>query len=325
MSQIVLMSRSAERSESVGATPWSTTAAPTASAVPKELVHLSFDEYVLVTGYTQVDDSTFTLTAKWPPGTGRAVPGLGTRYESLVVAQTIRQVGLVLAHAAFGAPSNHATLLRTFDFALDTTSQPAGSKPDDLFIVVSCKTNNHRTNRRLTGLRLDMDIRSGGRSIGTGATDFEWIAPAVYRRLRGDHAQAVHEQPALPAPVPAVRVGRAADSEVVLAATTEPRRWQLRNDFSNKILYDHAVDHVPGLVLIEAAHQAARLVTSPGAFLPHSVTTTFDRYVEFDSPCWIEAEVDTKGPTTTVVTVTGHQNGRPVFRTELTGRPHHAI
>ncbi|MEU6062835.1 ScbA/BarX family gamma-butyrolactone biosynthesis protein [Streptomyces sp. NPDC047097] len=321
---MLLMPRSAARPAPANGSPRPAAGRAATSAVAKELVHLSYDEYVLIKGCTRVDDSTFLLTAQWPAGTGRAVPGCGTRFESLIMAQTIRQGGLMLAHSVFGAPADHQTLLRTFDFTVDPQAQLAPGKPDHLFILVSCKPVNPHPKRRLTRLRLEMDIRSGDTSIGTGATDFEWIAPAVYRRIRGSHEQAVHEQPPLPAPVPAPRVGRSKDSEVVLAASAEPRRWQLRSDFSNTFLYDHAVDHVPGLVLIEAAHQAACLVTSPGVFLPRSVTTTFDRYVEFDSPCWIEAEVRAEGGDTTV-TVTGHQGGLRVFRTDLTGRRHRAV
>ncbi|MFD0381589.1 AfsA-related hotdog domain-containing protein [Streptomyces stramineus] len=43
--------------------------------------------------------------------------------------------------------------------------------------------------------------------------------------------------------------------------TSDPRQWLLRHPFANTVLYDHPVDHVPGLVLIEAAHQAVRHLT----------------------------------------------------------------
>ncbi|MCB5908963.1 ScbA/BarX family gamma-butyrolactone biosynthesis protein [Streptomyces pinistramenti] len=295
--------------------------------VRKEFLHLRFDDSVLLTGWQRLDDMEFTISARWP-GFVRAATGDGVRHDPQVVARTIRQSGLLLAHGEFGAPLDHAVLLRAFDFTVEADYQPPQDEPIDLVLRVSCAEMGRR-GKRLTGLRLHMDIHSlDGVRIGTGTTDFEWIAPRVYRRLRDTHAAAVSEQPPLPEPVPPVRVGRTREDEVAIAPTADPRRWQLRCDFSNTILYDHPVDHVPGLVMIEAAHQAAQLIEAggaPGTFRPTSATTSFGHYVEFDAPCWIEATVD-GGPAGTDgseggvrVSVTGYQGDNLVFTTELTG------
>ncbi|GHF36029.1 adhesin [Streptomyces mashuensis] len=285
--------------------------------VPRELVHLSSDDAVHCTGWSRLDPTTYLVTAEWPAGTSTEVPGCGTRHESLVTAQTVRQAGLLLAHAEFGAPLPHAVLLRTFAFSFDAGRPVVTGARAALDIMVSC-TETERRGNRTTGLHLDMTVLRDGHVFGTAATGFSWIPPVVYRRLRGDHAEPVRVQPPLPAPVPPASVGRATAPEVVLAPTGEPLRWLLRGDFTNTTLYDHAVDHQPGLVLIEAAHQAARLATAPGTFLPASVSATFDRYVEFDRPCTVEARVS-GGTRTTTVHVTGHQDGQQAFTTVLTG------
>ncbi|HET6856021.1 MAG TPA: AfsA-related hotdog domain-containing protein, partial [Streptomyces sp.] len=119
-------------------------------------------------------------------------------------------------------------------------------------------------------------------------------------------------------PAPAHLVGRASASDIVLAPTDRPDRWQLRVDVSNTGLYDHPVDHVPGLVLIEAAYQAAHALTGPHAALPRTVTTAYDQYIEFGEPCWIEAAVtSTAEPGRDVIEVTGSQGGRTAFRMTL--------
>ncbi|MFG2222336.1 ScbA/BarX family gamma-butyrolactone biosynthesis protein [Streptomyces sp. NPDC048644] len=292
--------------------------------VRKEFLHLRFDESVLLTGWRRLADMEFTLTARWPGFTATAT-GDGVRHDPQVVARTIRQAGLLLAHGEFGAPMDHAVLLRTFDFTVEADYQPPQDAPIDVTLHVSCAEMGRR-GKRLTGLHLHMDIRSfDGVLIGTGATDFEWIDPRVYRRLRDTHAAAVSEQPPLAEPVAPGLVGRHREDEVAIAPTADPRRWQLRCDFSNTILYDHPVDHVPGLVMIEAAHQAAQLLEAggaPGTFHPTSARTSFDHYVEFDAPCWIEAKVDDDGAgaeSGVRVSVTGHQGDSLVFTTELIG------
>ncbi|WP_399096537.1 ScbA/BarX family gamma-butyrolactone biosynthesis protein [Streptomyces sp. BBFR2] len=284
------------------------------SAVRKEFLHLSFDDSVFLTGCERRGEWDFALTARWPGFTGAGESG-EVRHESLVVAQTIRQAGLLIAHREFGAPLDHAMLLRSFDFCLDPAFQPPEGVPVDLALTAS-GTARGRRGRCLTALRLEMELTTPeGTRIGTGATDFKWIAPDVYSRLRGAHGRAVEDQPPLPAPVPPERVGRSRPAEVALSPTERPGRWQLRCDFSNRLLYDHPVDHAPGLVLIEAAHQAVRL-TAPASFVPRTVSTAFDQYVEFDAPCWIEAETSGRGDDFRAV-VRGYQHDRQVFHSAL--------
>ncbi|MFC5720495.1 ScbA/BarX family gamma-butyrolactone biosynthesis protein [Streptomyces gamaensis] len=294
-----------------------------ASRVPKEYVHLSFEDKVYVTDWQRLDATRFLVTAVWRAGTSTSVPGGRHRHESVIAAQTVRQASLLLAHAEFGAPLKHQVLLRGFDFAFDPRRPGAVEQDAHLAIEVTCAPTGSRAGRT-TGLRLTLDITCDGEPFGSARTAFEWIPPAVYRRLRGDHVEAVREQPPLPAPVPPHLVGRETEAEVVLSplhgASEGPGRWLLRGDFTHVALFDHPVDHLPGLVMIEAAHQAARLVTAPEVFVPESVETTFDRYVEFDAPCTIDAErVADSAPGTTAVRVTGYQGGELAFTCVLTG------
>lgn len=295
---------------------------PVHHGVAKELVHLSHDDAVLCTGRQRLGAHRFAVTAAWPAGTSVPRPGHGTHHDTVVVAQTIRQAALLLAHAEYDAPLAHATLLRTFDFAIDPAWPGSPDRPTALDIDVSAEETGHRGGRT-TGVRLRMTVTSAGRAVGTADTAFEWIPPAVYRRLRGEYARAVDVQPPLPAPVPVdpAVFGRTGTHRIAVGATDRPGRWVLRTDFADTVLYDHPVDHVPGLALIEAAQQVATLITAPHTFLPADTRTTFDRYVEFDQPCHLTART-TRGPGTLAVEVSGHQAGERVFRTTVTGPFH---
>ncbi|GAA0477706.1 ScbA/BarX family gamma-butyrolactone biosynthesis protein [Streptomyces sp. NPDC046215] len=308
------------------------------TTVAPALVHLGgHPENVVCTGWDRHDDDRFTVTALWPAGTARHIPGHGTHCETLVAAQTIRQAALLLAHAEFAAPLAHAVLLRTFNFTLDPACPLPEDEPAALDIHVTATPTATR-GTRVTGVHLAMTLHHGPHVVGTADTAFEWIPPTVYRRLRGTHAEAVSEQPPLPAPLPPAGVGRRTAAEVLLSPTSDPRQWLLRHPFANTVLYDHPVDHVPGLVLIEAAHQAVRHLTqghhSDGpaglagrsahnlplapAFHPTTTHTTFHTYVEFDQPCTLTHH-STHNPLThsTIHHVYGHQDGRPVFHTIL--------
>ncbi|MEU8546400.1 ScbA/BarX family gamma-butyrolactone biosynthesis protein [Streptomyces roseoverticillatus] len=310
----------------------------------KELVHLSFDDAVFVTRWEQQDPTHYTVTGSWPAHTTHHVPGHGTHYEALTVAQTIRQASLLLAHTAFEAPLSHATLLHTFNYTLNRAAALDTERATPLHIDVTATPTTVR-NKRVTALHVTMTVTAAGPAaadgkvsgpvLATGETTFEWIPPAVYRRLRGAHHQPPSELPPLTPHLPPASVGRNRPDEVLLSPTGRPGEWQLRHPFDNTVFYDHGVDHVPGLVLIEAADQAVFTTTAPMAgtagtcacdpaagsgYRPQPATThtTFHRYAEFDAPVNITTERHTTSRTTTRTTV-GHQNGEAVFTTTHTG------
>ncbi|GGX86358.1 ScbA/BarX family gamma-butyrolactone biosynthesis protein [Streptomyces hiroshimensis] len=326
--------------------------------VAKELVHLSFDDAVYLTGCEQQDATHYTVSALWPAHTTHRIPDHGTHYETLVVAQTIRQAGLFLAHTSYAAPLDHATLLRTFSYTLNPDAVVDTHRATPLHINITATPTTTRNNRT-TALHLRMTITAAGSTSGstgepgdtaetvlaTGETAFEWIPPAVYRRLRGAYHRPPTTLPPVTPPLPPAQAGRTTADEVVLSPTAQPRTWQLRHPFDNTVLYDHAVDHVPGLVLIEAATQAAYTITEPvgstgtssgaaagtgscacdpsavddGAYRPQPTTThtTFHRYAEFDAPITITIDTRTASRTVTRTTV-GYQNDEPVFTTTHT-------
>jgi hypothetical protein len=107
--------------------------------------------------------------------------------------------------------------------------------------------------------------------------------------------------------------------DVVLSPVGEPDRWQLRVDTRHPVLFDHMVDHVPGMLLLEAARQAAA-ATLGHACLPLAVASEFLRYVELDAPCAIEAclVAGTGEEGARTVLVTGRQGGATVCRCTVT-------
>ncbi|WP_405881714.1 AfsA-related hotdog domain-containing protein [Streptomyces sp. NBC_00169] len=97
-----------------------------------------------------------------------------------------------------------------------------------------------------------------------------------------------------------------------------PHTWQLRTDTRHPVLFDHPVDHIPGMVLLEAARQATTAHLGHPT-LPLTLTTTFTNYAELDTPCHLQTHTTT--PTTPghhTTHITCHQNNHPVFHTTIT-------
>lgn len=279
--------------------------------VPKEHTHLRRAESVLVTDWTRRAPHEFLLSAQWPAATD------DLPHDARILAQLIRQSGLAIAHAAYDVPLSHQTLLHDFNY-LVTPGFRAAETPLPLTVEVRVP-NAELTGRAVKALTMHIDIFHDGAVVARAESAFSWVSPAAYRRLRGDHHTVDWAAWDVPEGVDATSVRRTEAVDVVLAPSEVPDRWLLRNDVTNTLLFDHPVDHVPGLVLIEAAHQATHALGSPAFFEVTAVTSHFDRYVEFDEPCWIEAK-SVSTADATMALVTGTQGGQCAFRVELTGR-----
>ncbi|MGW1378583.1 ScbA/BarX family gamma-butyrolactone biosynthesis protein [Streptomyces sp. NPDC002446] len=296
--------------------PTSTTAdAPgnAVSRIPQEYTHLRNSDRIFITGWKRRGSGEFSLTAQWPAARD------GQQCDPRILTQTFRQSGLVIAHAEYGVPLSHQMVLLDFNF----TTNPEFSAPENRSLTLDIDVTVSETRRSgRFGSALDMvvHIRHDDVTVARAESEFSWSSPAVYRRIRGEHVSVDWGTWPLPAPVAPELVGRSSAADVVLAPSGHPRRWQLRNDTGNTLLFDHPVDHVPGLALLEAAYQAAQATVSPVTFDPATITSSYTRYVEFDEPCWIEAELLPRPGTGPLeVQVTGTQGGHTVFRAGLSG------
>ncbi|MEU0662287.1 ScbA/BarX family gamma-butyrolactone biosynthesis protein [Streptomyces lavendulocolor] len=288
------------------------------TTVPKEFVHRAAVAEVMLTDWRRTGDMRFHVTAQWPRGHCFFSPIRGY-HDPLLAAETIRQTGLLLTHAEFGTPLGHHFLMWDLEYAVEEEQLPVGDTPTALDIDVAYDRVKQRGGS-ITGLRYTTVIRRAGRVAATGSASYTCASPAVYRRLRaGRGAEGGRPPIPLTAPAPPQSVGRTSPMDVVLSPTGAANRWQLRADSRHHVMFDHPVDHVPGMVLLEAARQATAAVLGDGDMLPVAIATHFTRYAELDAPCSIEASVlPGPGAGRTAVLVTGHQEGEPVFSSTVT-------
>ncbi|MDX3646340.1 ScbA/BarX family gamma-butyrolactone biosynthesis protein [Streptomyces sp. MB09-02B] len=290
------------------------------STVPRELVHRASVAEVMLTDWERGDDAHFTVAAQWPRRHGffDTVEGC---HDPLLVAETVRQAGILLAHAEFGVPLGHQFLM--WDLEIDARREHllVGATPASLDIAISC-TDIKRRGTSLAGLHYRAVIRREGEVAATGAATFTCTSPAVYRRLRGARIKdGLPAALALTSPAPPQAVGRLSPADVVLSPVREPDCWQLRVDTRHPVLFDHPLDHVPGMALLEAVRQATSAFLGR-ACLPVGIATEFIRYAELDAPCLIQAcslPHHTDGRER--VLVTGRQDGQLVFTSAVTVAP----
>ncbi|MEU6220980.1 ScbA/BarX family gamma-butyrolactone biosynthesis protein [Streptomyces sp. NPDC047022] len=306
------------------------------TTVPREYVHRAAVSEVLLTGWEQAGPTGrhgtgptpaggdelpgFVVRAQWPRSHALFVPDYGYQ-DPMLLIESVRQIGSLLAHAEFDVPFGHQFLMSDMSFDAEPAVLVADTVPTEVEMHTVCR-DIVRRGRTLQEMRYDVTVLREGGARATATAAFRCMRPDVYRRLRGERPTTTDRTPPPALDPSVVRCG--STRHVVLGAPEPGRRnlWELRVDVAHPTYFDHPVDHIPGMVLIEAARQAAHAATGlPGALLL-SLSSDFARYAEFDAPCWIEAETAPHGPGGELqVRVRGTQRGETVFTSELVLRP----
>lgn len=261
--------------------------------VPRTLVHRAAVSEVLMTGLRVLGDASFRLGAHWPREHSFYSPVARRWQDPMLLAETIRQAILLISHSALDVPMGHQFLSHDTVYEVEAAGLEFTGRPTNIVVEATCDAVQRRAGKvagfTIQGICYRDEVR-----IGSGHIRMNCISPAAYARLRGEHHGA--RPPArLPTPVAPELVGRASESDVVLGATAVDGVWTLRTDLGHPVLFDHPLDHVPGMVTMEAARQAARIVLGSPHGLALSGDFSFVRYIELDQPCLVSAEVATTG------------------------------
>ncbi|MFE9674738.1 ScbA/BarX family gamma-butyrolactone biosynthesis protein [Streptomyces sp. NPDC006259] len=277
------------------------------ATVPRQLVHRAAVAETFLTGWRRTGADRFTVSAQWPRAHGLHVSPDWVAYDPLLVVETIRQSGTLVAHAEYEVPLERQFVLNEFRVStvpgtLALGPLPAEPEVELLFTDVQYR-GGHPAAARYTA-----HVLRGATRVATADVAFACVSGPVYRRLRGGRTPETVTAVPVPPGVPADTVDRALPTDVVLAPTDRPGRWQLRVNTAHPVFFDHPLDHVPGMLLLESARQAVLLETS-GKRVPTAYHAVFHRYGELDEPIWIETR---DGPGTDVQVV-GVQGESTVF------------
>ncbi|MEU2060927.1 ScbA/BarX family gamma-butyrolactone biosynthesis protein [Streptomyces sp. NPDC013455] len=258
--------------------------------VPQELVHKHASDEVLLTDWTTHGDDRHTVRAHWPRFHSFYWPR-NRRFDPLLFVETVRQTFPLLSHVAYGVPHGSHLVWDDFAFEIEPSAMQVPQAPADVVLEITC--TDVRTRRGcLVSMSMHADVRVNGQYVGNAGTRFTNHSPAVYRRLRGTHDLAGLRDRVLPLPpaLPPATVGHCLPENVVLAATERADRWQLRADLDHGILFDHPVDHAPGMLLLEALRQAAHANRPDAHSMVTAMSVSFTGWVELDAPTWVTVE-----------------------------------
>ena len=254
--------------------------------VPQELVHKHAATEVLLTGWINHGGNRHTVQARWPHVHTFYRQRHG-RFDSLLFAETVRQTFPLLSHVAYGVPFGSHLVWDDFSFEVEPRAMLIPRSRADVVLEITCSDVRMRKGC-LVSMAMHAAVRLNGRHVGTASTRFTNHSPAVYRRLRGRNDLGGKPRRALPLPpaLPPAAVGHVLRGNVVLAEAARTGRWQLRADQDHLVLFDHPVDHAPGMLLLEALRQAAHAVSPTTDSTVTGMSVSFQGWVELDAPAW---------------------------------------
>ncbi|GHD82089.1 ScbA/BarX family gamma-butyrolactone biosynthesis protein [Streptomyces goshikiensis] len=261
------------------------------TTVAREYVHRAALSEVFLTGWEKVGTDAFTVTAQWPRSHSFYTSEQGF-HDPLMLCETLRQCGLLLTHVGYQVPFDHSISWSRLQYAVNPQALRIEHTPAEIELHVTCSDVRYRHSQAVT-MTMHIEAVRNGTLLAAASIGFCGHSPAMYQRLRSGRnvAQTFKNVPTPPAAVSRYAVGRSRTQDIVLAPTSERWRWQLRVDTNHPVLFDHPLDHVPGMLLLESVRQAGHaLQPSWSPMIPTSMDVSFNRYVEFDDACWIEAE-----------------------------------
>ncbi|MEU1665401.1 ScbA/BarX family gamma-butyrolactone biosynthesis protein [Streptomyces sparsogenes] len=259
--------------------------------VARESVHRASVAEVLLTDVRALGGDRFVAAAQWPRSHPTFPHGQDGRHHPLMVAETLRQLGIYLPSRHFATPAGAHFVIRDLSFALDPAAEPRAEHGATDVVCRAAVTDPRTTpcGRFLTGLRLDIVLLAGGAPFARAGGTARFLDAQAYeaaRRAAPPGAAASPRSPVLARPAPhLVAVETARDVLVVREAGA------LRLDPADPrhpFFFDHWSDHVPGLVLLEAARQAAALTSQGVLTRPVGCRLRALRFTEFAPPARVE-------------------------------------
>ncbi len=258
----------------------------TSALLAGSITHKSSLSEVLVTKVANLSAHSVVVGLQWP----RMHYFYDTRSETadtLLLAESLRQMTVAIAHSLLEVPFDRKFVLTSLAID-DVRPIPAfsPSRPTDVLVKVAV-TAKMGGAMRVQGLRLEVDFTANGLSFATGSIDTRVLDPATYQRLRCSSGllRSVVEEPG-DASGKHGRPGRFTRSASATVSKLEgDSGWVLTPDLAHPLFFDHPLDHVPGMFVVEAIRQALSEHLEVPAHHPVAIAISYWKMVELDESC----------------------------------------
>ncbi|WP_424639702.1 ScbA/BarX family gamma-butyrolactone biosynthesis protein [Embleya sp. AB8] len=257
--------------------------------VPRESVHRDAVAEVLLNDVVRLSDTAFLTAAQWPRSHPTFHPAGDGGHSRLMIVETLRQLGIFIPSQFFSVPLEAHFLIKDLFYGVDVDTEPRlrGGATDITCLAEVDDLRRTRDGRGLRGLRLRVRLSVGRTSFARAGGNARFVDPRAYAALRAGSPPAARASRACGRPTP-----EAVDAVLprdVLLAHAEGGTLELDPaDHLHPFFFDHASDHVPGMVLVEAARQAIAIVSDGELLRPTTFRLRTPQFTEFDPPARVE-------------------------------------
>ncbi|WP_433893844.1 ScbA/BarX family gamma-butyrolactone biosynthesis protein [Streptomyces sp. CA-111067] len=288
---------------SVGDVAWPARPLNWSRTVAREMVHRSSVAEVLLTDVRRDGADRFQAAASWPRSHVTFPRDGADLHSPLVVVETLRQLGIYVPLRYFGVSPTAHLLITDLYFTLEPGAEPrAESGCTDVTCRIAVSEVRRGAGGGATGMRLDVRYLAAGRTFARAGGGARFLSESRYGALRGDRLSARLTGPPLDGagrPDPGglavggprdVVIAREAGGPRDMAAAPGPGMWSVAPaDPLHPFFFDHATDHVPGMVLLEAARQAASEASDGRLLRPTAGRLVAGRFTEFAPAARVES------------------------------------
>ncbi|WP_146077905.1 ScbA/BarX family gamma-butyrolactone biosynthesis protein [Pseudoclavibacter sp. AY1F1] len=254
----------------------------------RELVHRASTSEVLPTSFSDTSKGTFVAGIQWPRRHSFYGP---ERFDSALIAETIRQLTVLTLHEGYRVPLEHKFMMTGFGFQIHGVQPSVVRRAAAVELVGFVSLVDARwSGTDLRGGKVEVAIRTReGQLIAEGYGVARICSASTYARIRrqglGDSLGKTQRLEKLPAS----DVGRQHASDVMIGRTSDPAIHSIQADLDQPYFFDHALDHVPGVALIEAIRQHACIQHANPHVDLQRFEATFTRVVEHSPSATVHA------------------------------------
>jgi hypothetical protein len=266
--------------------------------VAREFVHRLVPSQVLLTDVRAAGPDAYRAVAQWPRArTAPEPPGRAARTDPLMVAETLRQLGIFLPLRYYGVDPASRLLIEELSFVLDPAAEPADHPTGT---EVTCAAQVRPAGAAGSGpphsLALTVELSAKGRPFARADGVARVLSLAAYRAVRNRRRLVREQTEAEAGPDPAQRaepvapdlVGAFGPHDVLVALDAQGATRIAPADPHHPFFHDHPSDHLTGVTLIGAVRQAEALRRGRPGLRMVSCALKATRFTEPEPPAGIE-------------------------------------
>ncbi|OZE13442.1 hypothetical protein CH249_01420 [Rhodococcus sp. 05-2255-3B1] len=288
------------------------------TTVPRQLVHKRAVSEVFLTDYRVVQGSADAKIAVQVPASHRGFRPTRERHDPLIAVEAFRQAVILLCHTKFLVPQCFKFLMEQLSFEmLDALRVSPAPTPLVLDVTTAGLDSRDGTVSRV---EVAGTLREGTRILARFNAITRCVTPTCYSRMRGGRDSTLADRRTNPpgsVVIPANCVGRAEEQDVVIAANVSADELFCAPDPRNHALFDHPLDHIPGMVMFDAAIQASRYRENNPTLQLTRLAAKFPLFTEWDSPCNLAVVAQSSSPKRGPFFVTFAQSGRTTAQFDI--------